>query len=236
MKKVCKMWLIPFFGIILALSACSKSPWVNENAIDAETTKNNYRNVSTNDDDHSKHLNSVKVIPSIDREKKRTTDEHGDTTNGVGTNVYSLIGSSSLHDGGISSHLESRLSGEGIPGVKVFVLDDTIILARAKQQTTSTRYDNLQNHVLRGTNGMSGKGEQQGVSTKNNNNNIDDNLQHAKRIMNDAFGGNVQILTITNPKAPGLIDRIKSTIKSSKPATNQLSSDISTLIKMTAEK
>jgi hypothetical protein len=177
---------------------------------------------------------SVNVIPSIDRAKKKTTNQHKQTTSGIGTNVYSLIGSSSLHDGGISSHLESRLAGEGIAGIKVFVLDDTVILARAQPETTSTRYDEMQRKVLSNTSGVSGKGDLDGVDqTKVN---TDDNLDRAKELMGKAFNGQVQILTITDPKALPLIDGIKANIKSATPTYSKLSSDINTLVKMTLEK
>ncbi len=174
------------------------------------------------------------VIPSVDREKKVTTNGNKQTTNGLGTNVYSLIGSSSLHDGGISSHLESRLSGEGIPGIKVFVLDDTIILARAQNEATSTQYDEIQNKVLKNTAGSSGKGNLDGVDVSKLN--TDDNMDKAKDMMEKAFNGQVQILTITNPAAIPLIDGIKTNIKSETPNYTTLSSDINTLIKMTREK
>jgi len=181
------------------------------------------------------NTSSPNVIPSLDRAKKKTTNQNHQTTSGVGTNVYSLIGSSSLHDGGISAHLESRLSGEGIPGVKVFVIDDTIILARAKPEVTSTRYDDLQNQVLRNTTGSSGKGTMGGVDqTKLKT--TDDNLDRAKELMNKAFNGQVQILTITNPKALPLIDSIKANIKSATPTYSKFSSDMVTLVKMAREK
>ncbi|GIN88108.1 hypothetical protein J6TS2_44940 [Heyndrickxia sporothermodurans] len=228
MKQTFGKWMVPIIGVLLVLAACTSQQGANNRQGVNNTNTQRPMDVSTNND------RSANVIPSVDRTKKMTTNQDGNITSGMGTNVYSLIGSSSLHDGGISSHLESRLSGEGIPGIKVFVLDDTIILARAKHETTSTHYDNMQKEVLSGTRGMSGKGEKEGV--KNINTDVDDNLNHAKRIMNDAFGGHVQILTITNPKAPGLIDRIKSNIKDKSPSYTQLTNDINTLVKMTKEK
>lgn len=227
MNKEWGKLMVPFIGVLLVLAACTGQQGANDRQ-QGDNHMNHPMNVSANDE------RSVDVIPSVDRDKKLTTNQHGNITSGQGTNVYSLIGSSSLHDGGISSHLESRLSGEGIPGIKVFVLDDTIILARAKAENTSTRYDDMQNEVLSGTQGLSGKGEQDGV--KDLNNNVDDNLDHAKRMMNDAFGGHVQILTVTNKQAPGLIDRIKANLKGKSPSYSQLTNDMNTLIKMTREK
>ncbi|MEH7504516.1 hypothetical protein V7152_21290 [Neobacillus drentensis] len=235
-KRKWKIWGLPFFGALLMLTACSAQNGMKENEVGAAENLDYHDpavNKKGNGNVHG-HQDSVNVIPSVDRNKKETTNRNGQTTGGVGTNVYSLIGSSSLHDGGISAHLESRLSGEGIPGIKVFVLDDTIILARAKQEVTSTRYDELQNKVLKNTSGSSGKGNLDGVDPEKLNN--DDNLEKAKEMMDKAFNGHVQILTITNPKAMPLIDGIKANIKSATPSYSKLSSDINTLVKMTREK
>jgi hypothetical protein len=235
MKRKNNIWVTPVFGSLLILSACSGHQGMKENEVGAAKLDYHDKSLNTKGNGHVHGNNpSVNVIPSIDRAKKKTTNHNNQTTSGLGTNVYSLIGSSSLHDGGISSHLESRLSGQGIPGIKVFVLDDTIILARAKPEVTSTKYDEMQNKVLKNTTGMSGKGNLDGVDqTKAN---TDDNLEKAKEAMNKAFNGQVQILTVTNPKAMTLMDRIKTNIKSSKISYGQLSSDINTLIQMTSQK
>ncbi|MDR7239020.1 hypothetical protein [Neobacillus drentensis] len=234
-KRKWKIWGFPM-AALLVLSACSGQQSIKENEVGAAENLD-YHDSSVNKKGNGNvhgHENRVNVIPSVDRAKKETTNKNGQTTSGVGTNVYSLIGSSSLHDGGISSHLESRLSGEGIPGIKVFVLDDTIILARAKPEVTSTRYDELQNKVLKNTAGSSGKGNLDGVDPEKLNN--DDNLDKAKEMMDKAFNGHVQILTITNPKAMQLIDGIKANIKSETPSYSKLSSNIITLVKMANEK
>ncbi|MFJ7725924.1 hypothetical protein ACIQXV_07145 [Neobacillus sp. NPDC097160] len=232
MKRNWKICGVPFLLSFLILTACSGQQ--GENRVGAaENLYEKSLNTKGNGHVHGS-TDSPNVIPSIDRAKQKTTNANNQTTNGVGTNVYSLIGSSSLHDGGISSHLESRLSGEGIPGIKVFVLDDTIILARAQQETTSTRYDEMQNKVLKNTSGLSGKGNLDGVDPSKLN--TDDNLDRAKEVMGKAFNGQVQILTITNPKALPLIDGIKANIKLDAPNYPSLSSDIQTLVKMAREK
>ncbi len=231
MKRNWKIWAAPFVGLILVLGACSSQQRFQQNEADAaEHLDFHDKSLNQKGNGHVQNKNDATVIPSVDRTKKQTTK----TSNGMGTNVYSLIGSSSLHDGGISSHLESRLSAEGITGIKVFVLDDTVILARAKHETTSTRYDEMQSKLLNNTAGESGKGDSDGVDKTDINS--DDNLDHAKRLMNKAFDGHVQILTVTNPKAMTLIDRIKATIKADNPSYSRLTSDMTTLIKMTREK
>ncbi|WP_066071800.1 hypothetical protein [Neobacillus soli] len=229
LKRKWKIWGIPIFGALLVLSACTGQQSMKENRVGAAENHDPSVNKKGNGTVHGGQ-NSVNVIPSVDRAKKKTTNRNNQTTGGVGTNVYSLIGSSSLHDGGISSHLESRLSGEGIPGIKVFVIDDTIILARAQQEATSTRYDELQSKVLKNTSGASGKGNLDGVDPSKLKN--DDNLEQAKDLMGKAFNGQVKILTITNPKALPLIDGIKTAMKSDSPNYNRLSSDIIKLVKM----
>ncbi|MFL6562254.1 MAG: hypothetical protein ACJ8MO_39910, partial [Bacillus sp. (in: firmicutes)] len=233
LKRKWKIWGLPFVGAVMMLTSCAGQNGINDHRVGAAENLHD-QSLNNKGNGHVHNQNSVNVIPSVDRAKKTTTNGNSQTTGGVGTNVYSLIGSSSLHDGGISSHLESRLSGEGIPGIKVFVLDDTVILARAKQEVTSTRYDELQNKVLRNTSGSSGKGNLDGVDPEKLNN--DDNLDRAKEVIDKAFNGNVQVLTITNPKALTLIDGIKANIKSTNPSYGRLSSDIITLVKMANEK
>ncbi|MEH7074529.1 hypothetical protein [Neobacillus drentensis] len=233
MKRKWKIWWLPFVGAVLMLTACAGENGLKGHEVGAAENLHDQK-VNQKGNGHVHNQDSVNVIPSVDRTKKSTTNLNSQTTSGVGTNVYSLIGSSSLHDGGISSHLESRLSGEGIPGIKVFVLDDTVILARSKPEVTSTRYDELQNKVLKSTSGSSGKGNLDGVDKDKVN--TDDNLDRAKEMIDKAFNGHVQILTITNPKALPLIDGIKSNIKSKNPSYGKISSDIITLVKMANEK
>ncbi|WP_077213494.1 hypothetical protein [Bacillus dakarensis] len=226
MKSVVLVYML---GIIFTLSACAGQQNANESA-----HSNNLHEPTADPTNVSNtNLDDAAVIPSVDSDKKQSTDEHGGTTHGIGSNVYSLIGSSGLHDGGISSHLESRLSGEGIDGIKVFVLDDTVILARAKADATSNQYDPIQNHVLSGENGLSGKGDPDGTKPAEVS---DDNLQKAQEYMKNVFNDNVQILTITNPEAVALIEKIKTNLFSKSVPYNQLASDISMLIRMTQEK
>ncbi|MED4227019.1 hypothetical protein [Neobacillus cucumis] len=231
MKRIWTNYYAPVMISFLVLTGCSMQQ--RENQVDAAKLHDQTLNTKGNGHVHGS-TNNPNVIPSVDRAKKQTTNANGQTTNGLGTNVYSLIGSSSLHDGGISSHLESRLSQAGIPGIKVFVLDDTVILARAQAATTSTRYDEMQQKVLTNTSGLSGKGNLDGVDADKLN--TDDNLDKAKDLMTKAFDGQVQILTITNAKAMPLIDGIKANIKADQTNYTKLASDMNTLIKMAREK
>ncbi|MEH7492263.1 hypothetical protein [Neobacillus niacini] len=231
------------FSTALFLSACSGQQNLLDESVKAEESQHdNHGAHQTSVYDKSistRNMNDGLVIPSENGEKRQTTDEHGGTSHGTGTNVYSMIGSSGLNDGGISSHLESRLGGEGINGVKVFVLDDTVILARATPEVTSNQYDSMQEHVLNGVDGMSRKDQNKKDPANMNNTatqDVDDNLDKAKSYMNKVFNGNVQTLTVTNPEAVVLIEKIKNNLKAESVPYDTVSQDIITLVKMTREK
>ncbi|WP_404452311.1 hypothetical protein LG329_18360 [Virgibacillus necropolis] len=212
-------------GIAIVLSACANG---QEEAIDANQPDGaDINNVSHYQTDTN--LNDPSIIPSESGEKTETTNEHGTTNNGMGQDIYSSIGSSGIHEGGVSSYFESILEGEGITGVKVFVVDDSVILARKEKQTTSHQYDQMQNDVLSGTEGMSGKGEPEGVEDSQSESH--DNFNQAKKKMNEMFKGNVKILTVTNPEALNLIVSIEKNIKSS--SYEAASEDLLKLLKMT---
>ncbi|MEH6996574.1 hypothetical protein V7075_28365, partial [Neobacillus drentensis] len=65
---------------------------------------------------------------------------------------------------------------------------------------------------------------------------VDDNLEKAKNYMNKVFNGNVQTLTVTNPEAVVLIEKIKNNLKADSVPYDTVSQDIITLVKMTREK
>lgn len=209
------------FGVAIMLSACNTN---QEGAVGDDGT--NIDNVSH----HPTDVDDPSVIPSETGDKTETTNKHDSTYNGMGNDIYGSIGSSGIYEGGLSSYFGSVLEGEGITGVEVFVVDDSVILARSKEQTTSHEYDDLQNDVLSGTEGMSGKGEPQGVedSPKKVSH---DNLAQAKAQIKKMFNGNVKILTVTDPAALDLIKSIKENIKSESYQT--ASNEILTLFQMT---
>ncbi|WP_099157827.1 hypothetical protein [Virgibacillus ndiopensis] len=212
MNKLWKRTIIIFLlGIATTLSACAEQ---DESAVDAdESNGTNTTNISNHANGNHKDLDNPDIIPSETSEKTRTTNENGTTYSGMGQNIYSSIGSSGIHEGGISSYFESILEGEGITGVKVFVVDDSVVLARNQKQTTSHEYEDMQRNLLSGTEGMSGKGEPQGVDDSKGESH--DNLDQAKAKINEMFNGNVKILTVTDPKAVELIEGIKENIMDS---------------------
>ncbi|CDN41858.1 MULTISPECIES: hypothetical protein [unclassified Paenibacillus] len=151
-------------------------------------------------------------IPSIDRNKKTTTYEHAGTTHGLGTSTYSLIGSSGLHSGGFSSHLQSRLKADGIEGVKVFVFDDHVILASSKRGMTSASYDPMQKKLLSGTAGFSGHGAENTKSAGTYGvKSVDaSTLEEAKAKLKEYLGDQVDVDSIESSKAIELIDKLRS--------------------------
>ncbi|ASN06014.1 hypothetical protein [Virgibacillus necropolis] len=226
MRKIWKMIMITFaFGIVVVLSACNGG---QEEATDTNGANGtDMNNVSHHPTDTN--LNDPSIIPSENGEKTETTNEHGSTYDGMGQDIYGSIGSSGIHEGGVSSFFESILEGEGITGVKVFVVDDSVILARKEEQTTSHEYDHMQSDILSGTEGMSGKGEPEGVESTQEESL--DNFDQAKTMMSEMFNGDVKVLTVTDPKAPDLIETIKENILNS--SYEEASNNLLTLFKMT---
>lgn len=217
-------------GVLVVLSACTNNqePRAAEpNQPNTENTKSVYDNPPKDDKDLANPL----IIPSESGEKTETTNEYGTRYKGMGNNIYSTIGTSGVHEGGVSSYFESVLKGEGISGVKVFIVDDSVILARKKAETTSHEYDHMQKDVLSGTEGMMGKGEPQGVKgSQNPNDKTYDNLDQAQEMIDDMFNGNVKILTVTDPKAVDIINQIEDNIKGS--AYQEATDDILKLLNM----
>lgn len=175
-----------------------------------------------------------RAIPSVDRMKTKTTNEFGGTTYGLGSSVYSVIGSSGLHSQGLSSHLESRLSGAGLSDIRVFALDDMVILASGKRGTSAYRYDTMQQKLLSNTAGMSGKGPEAGPGTRIGtnavgNNDTHDNMAQAKRWIQDNMG-NVRVYTVTSPEAVKTIDRIRAHAGSASP--RRTAADIQRLLQI----
>lgn len=223
-----KWMLIPALGLALTFTACSNEESQGVGAENNEHTRTEMDADMTNET--NKDLNDADVIPSETGDKKETTNRDGKTHSGMGKSLYGSIGSSGIYEGGISSYFESILKGEGISGVHVFVIDDTVVLARAKPETTSHQYDSMQKDVLNGNEGKSGKGELEGNKQRSNRND-GDNLKQARKKMNEMFSGNVKILTVTDQKTMQLTKNIKKEIKNG--AYQKAADDVLKLLKMT---
>ncbi|MFC5700788.1 hypothetical protein ACFPVX_05820 [Cohnella faecalis] len=145
---------------------------------------------------------------------ERKTDERGPTSHGMGTSVYSIIGSSGLHSHGLSSHLESRLGSAGITGVKAFTLDDMVILATAKRkQEASAQSDELQQKLLSPSGSLSGRslgGSPGRIGKLNADGAGADNIASAEKWIHENLGSGVKVYSLVDPEAVAAIERIRS--------------------------
>ncbi|WP_139991096.1 hypothetical protein [Paenibacillus paridis] len=209
-------------AVVLALSGCASA------APNPPQTK-----ALTKEEAHMLHDPSV--IPSENGIKHHTTNKNGQTTSGMGTSVYSTIGSSGLHSNGFSAHLESRLSGLGISDVRVFVFDDTVILATQKLTSSGSAYDSVQKKLLNQTEGMSAKGYSPedglgGVSGKDTSSH--DNLSMAASQIKKLMGGDVKVLTVTGERAVKAIEKIRTDALATNLSPDKIASDIRELLRL----
>lgn len=153
------------------------------------------------------------VIPGVDRDKTRTTNQYGATGYGMGSGVLSRIGSSSLRGRGASSDLEAELAGAGFSGVRVLVANDTVFLAAKDRGPSSSSTDHLQRKLLSNTGGLSGKGPEPGphggVGINATKTEASDELTQAEQWLKDRGAGE-RIVTVASPEAVALIDRLRA--------------------------
>jgi hypothetical protein len=220
MKRHLKLMVL-FTCVVMLITACQRSSDPNQIKTQAAPAG------------HEAHLKHPDVIPNQFGPKIRTTNELGNTTYGLGTSVYSIMGSSGLHSNGFSSHLESRLSGEGVDDIKVFVFDDTVILATENRHATSAQLDPMQRKVLSPTGGQSATGPEPNsdVGTPGSGKAADDNLSQAEQRIRALMGGDVRVLTATGAKAVQTIDRIRANTAAG-GSSQALSDDLRSLLKM----
>jgi hypothetical protein len=215
---------------MLLLGGCSTSPMDDANGTDT---------IGAHKADHAgqaRMLRDPSLIPSENGMKQQTTNREGSTTSGMGTSVYSMIGSSSLHASGFSAHLESRLSGAGIPDVKVFVFDDTVVLATAKRSASGSDYDSVQMKLLSPYEGLSGQGTAPGGGLggmEGTDRTPHDNLSMAaEQIQGFMGGGDVRVLTVVSEKAVRIIDKIRTDATADKLSPAVIAADIRTLLEL----
>ncbi|MBW7457781.1 hypothetical protein ACFOLF_29740 [Paenibacillus sepulcri] len=180
-------------------------------------------------------LRNPNIIPSAGHMKVQTTNELGKTSYGMGSNVYSVIGSSGLHSEGLSQHLESRLSGMGINNVSVFVFDDSVVLAAAKRELTASQYDPMQEKVLSGTGGFSGRGTEPNsrIGTFGAGEKVSaDNIDMAEKQIETLIGGSVHVIKIVNPEAVKTIKQIRSYSENPEAHPSQIADGINKLLRL----
>jgi len=181
---------------------------------------------------HAKALHDPSVIPNEYGPKLQTTNKHGNTTNGMGTTVYSTIGSSGLHSTGFSAHLESRLSGSGISDVRVFVFDDTVILATETRGAAASQYDPVQQRLLGQTDGLSTKNTYEMKSFAAAESGASDNLMMAASKIKELLGADVKVLTVTGAKAVKAIENIRTEAQAEKMSPDRISDGIEDLLEL----
>ncbi|AZN39968.1 hypothetical protein [Paenibacillus albus] len=189
--------------------------------------------------EHMLHEAAVRdpyVIPSAHGVKTMTTNRTGSTTNGMGTSVYSMIGSSGLHSSGFSAHLESRLSGIGISDVRVFVFDDTVVLATEKRVPNASSYDDVQMKLLSPNEGISGKGSTPGHGlggmTGTDTSSHDNLTLAASKIQDFMGGGKVKVLTVESAKAVRAIEQIRADATADKLSPAKIAGELQTLLQI----
>lgn len=226
--------IVPVLFAMFILSACTvkqQNPQIKSAEITSKT--GHVHDGKTNSD--------ISVIPSYDGMKVKTTNQYGTSFSGMGTSVYSRIGSSSLLSSGISTQLESMLSNVGISGIKVLVLGDLVVLGESGPHTNGESYHPLQNKLLSPNTGSSGKGYQSSTGTGTGTGSTveskgakKNNLERAQSEIQSIFGGNIRIFTVNSTDNLNAMDRVKSALNSGS-ATDKLDHDISTILKKASE-
>ncbi|REE92736.1 hypothetical protein A8990_10334 [Paenibacillus taihuensis] len=219
-----KLMIVSAAGALLLLGGCA-------------TAKTEVKQQSANAA-HKLHEAAARdpyVIPSAHGVKTMTTNRQGSTTNGMGTTVYSMIGSSGLHSTGFSAHLESRLSGVGISDVRVFVFDDTVVLATDKRTPNASQYDDVQRKLLSPNEGISGKGSTPGHGLggmSGTDTSSHDNLTLAADKIQEFMGGKVKVYTVESAKAVQTIEQIRADATADKLAPAKLAGEIQSLLQI----
>ncbi|MGO4369648.1 hypothetical protein [Paenibacillus sp. 2TAB19] len=216
--------LLTVSAIVLTVAGCASS-----------ITDEPKTHVQSDHAQHAKMLSNPDVIPSENGPKQFTTNKQGHTSSGMGTNVYSMIGSSGLNASGFSAHLESRLSGAGIPDVRVFVFDDTVILAAEKREASASKYDAVQRKLLDQTEGLSSKGYSPGTGLGGMNGTDQgshDNLSMAASQIKTFIGADVKVLTVTGPRAVRAIEQIREGALADNISPARLAASFRTLLEL----
>ncbi|RIX48614.1 hypothetical protein D3P08_24225 [Paenibacillus nanensis] len=250
MKTSMKLFALTAAALI-ALTGCGGNNGGNNgntgnNAGNASEGQNNHENhqAENNANNNGNNNNGLSanamrdssLIPSENGQKTYTTNNLGQTTYGMGTSVYSMIGSSGLHSNGFSAHLESRLSGAGIEDVRVFVFDDTVVLATAKRDASASSSDELQRRLLDPQEGMSARGVTPrlgiGGVTGNSSNTDHDNLTMAASQIKTLMGAEVKVLTVEGAEAVQAIEKIRAGALADNMSPDQIARDIGNLLRL----
>lgn len=217
MKRFGKWMSTGGLGIVLLLTACN-----NQAAPQKHPTQTQSMNQAPGHEI---------VIPSVDREKKMTTNAHGRTSNGMGTNVYSSIGSSHLHSDGPSTKLEAQLNAAGVHGIQALVLKDAVVICPATTRSQSVnQMDPMQSHLLSNFTGSSARGPEHttpGTAGTLGRSDLNTTLSQARAQIQKLYGKNIRVLTVTSKPGIDAFEQVKKHLRetgqdANAPAINKL--------------
>lgn len=216
------------------LMGCTMNPAADGNRSNREGTVTQHTAPMPSKQHKAHSLSDSSLIPSENGQKNYTTNNLGQTTYGLGTSVYSMIGSSGLHANGFSAHLESRLSSAGFSDVRVFVFDDTVVLATAKREPDASSYDEMQRKVLNQNEGMSSTGTApgEGLGGVQGAEGQRDNLSNAASQIKQLMGAEVKVLVAEGEKAVQAIDKIRTDALADNISPDQIAQDIRVLLSL----
>ncbi|GAB6990778.1 hypothetical protein [Paenibacillus pini] len=220
--------IVPAFCIAMTLSACTG---MQQQRQKAQSVRMQSQTVQPYGEHHQ--LNSIDVIPRIDGDKVYTTNRKGTTYSGMGSQLYSHIGTSSIHNSGGASTIESKLNAAGLSGVTILVLGDSVYVGDPNQQTHIQNSKPQQSKILSPNEGLSGKGYMSSkgsgpaIGTRNIN---ESNSSLTHQEIKELYGEHVQIYTVHNKQAIAAMNRVKTSLKSG-ASKNTLSKDIALILK-----
>lgn len=221
---------VPAFCITIAMTGCNTNMHQKAQTKPVRIQSSTHHTGIT---ESHPHVNSIKVIPRFNGEKVRTTNENGTTYSGMGSGVYSRIGTSSLHDTPESKTLENRLEAAGITGINVLTLGDSVYIGDPEKHT-HTRNSKPQPHkVLSPNEGSSGKGymSQKGTGYSIGQRDITEtNLSLIRQEVEGVYGKKVKIYTVHDAKAIKAIEKIKTAMRAGTPV-NQMNGELQTIKK-----
>ncbi|WP_400162188.1 hypothetical protein ACAF76_001035 [Brevibacillus sp. TJ4] len=212
-------------GLLLLLSACN-----NNQATPQQPQEN-----QTHSGEHGAHTqqNGVTVIPSVDRDKQLTTNRDNNTFSGMGTSLYSTIGSSGLHAGGPSTNLESKLNAAGIHGVQALIVNDMIVIAPASANTSSiNQADPMQAHLLSNVRGSSARSPEwpDGTSGTMGTKAQTQSFAHIRDQIERLYGSDAQVMTVTSREGLQAFEQVKKQMNDGNQNTLQ-AEQINTLLR-----
>ena len=169
------------------------------------------------------------VIPSVDRDKKLTTNSHGTTYSGMGHALYSSMGSSHMHTGGPSTKLEAQLNAAGVHGVQALIVNDVIFLAPSTAKSQSiNQMDPMQAHLISNFAGSSNRGHEpsdgtpgapgagHGTAGTLGTSDQGATFTQAKAQVERMYGTDAEVRVVTSKKGIDALEKVKKDLRAKK--------------------